>query len=390
MARRRVLALIAGATLAAAGIAGWQLLSSEGADGMPSARELFDRGELHFELADWRTDFSRRTVPLTEFEGGPPRDGIPPIDRPRAVSQDRAERFLAPDEPLMVVEVRSAIRAYPLQILVWHEIVNDVLGGRPLAVTYCPLCNSGIVLDRRLRDRVLDFGTTGTVRHADLVMYDRQTQSWWQQITGEAVVGKLAGEQLRHLPSSILSWREFKRAHPGGDVLSRDTGHERPYGKSPYSGYEDFDEPTLFHAKEPDRRLPPKERVLAVFSGGEAAVVPFSLLRRKPVFNGAAGGTPFVAAFREGVRSPLDRNHIAQSRRVGTATAFDRRVAGRALRFERRGGLMVDDATQSTWNPASGRAVRGQLRGRRLRPLRHDQQFWFALAAFLPDAQILR
>jgi len=137
------------------------------------------------------------------------------------VTQRQGDRFLDDREPVIVVERGAAARAYPLQILVWHEIVNDRLAGRPIAVTYCPLCNSGVVFDRRVDGRDLTFGTTGKLRRSDLVMWDRQTESWWQQFSGDALVGTLTGRRLRMLASQTLSWRDFKHIYPRGTVLSR-------------------------------------------------------------------------------------------------------------------------------------------------------------------------
>jgi hypothetical protein len=344
---------------------------------------------LRVDTSGWETDFSKHSVPLSEFQsGGPPRDGIPPVDEPKPTTQAGAEEWLSEREPVLAVEVGDRARAYPLQILVWHEIVNDTLGGRPIAVTYCPLCNSSLVFDRRVGDRTLTFGTTGNLRNSDLVMWDRQTESWWQQLSAEAVVGALTGTKLKVLPSQTLSWADFRRIHPGGDVLSRDTGVARDYGSNPYAGYDQPDsEPFLFEG-EADDRLPPKERVVAIFAGDETVVVPFSRLAREPVVQTEAGGRPVVVFYKRGVVSPLDAPSIEGSRDVGTAAAFDPRVNGRRLSFERRDDGFVDRQTGSRWNIA-GRAVSGELAGERLAPVRHDQQFWFALAAFVPDARIV-
>jgi hypothetical protein len=362
-------------------------------DDEPSRQNAPDRGgagseALYVDKSGWETDFSKHSVPLSEFQsGGPPRDGIPPVDEPKPTSQADAEEWLSEREPVLVVEVGDQVRAYPVQILVWHEIVNDSLGGRPIAVTYCPLCNSSLVFDRRVGDRTLTFGTTGNLRRSDLVMWDRQTESWWQQLSAEAVVGELTGTRLKVLPSQTLSWADFKRIHPGGDVLSRDTGAERDYGSTPYVGYDRPDtEPFLF-GEEADDRLPPKERVLAVFAEDETVVVPFSRLAREPVVRTQAGGRPVVIFYKGGVESPFDEPSITGSRDIGTAAAFDSRLDGRRLSFERRDGAFVDRQTRSRWDIA-GRAVAGALAGERLEPVRHDQQFWFALAAFVPDARI--
>ena len=369
-------------------------LAVAGCDGGDSTggadpRREFDIDEVGFVTSGWETDFAKHSVPLSEFQsGGPPRDGIPPIDDPKPTSQANADEWLSDREPVLVVEVGEEVRAYPLQILVWHEIVNDTLGGRPIAVTYCPLCNSSLVFHRRVRGRTLTFGTTGNLRNSDHVMWDRQTESWWQQLTAEAVVGELTGTRLKVLPSQALSWADFKRLHPKGDVLSRDTGVRRDYGQNPYEGYDDPDsEPFLFEG-DADDRLPPKERVVAVFTEGDTVVVPFSRLARDPAVELDAGGLPVVVFYKRGVVSPLDATAIADSRDVGTAAAFDRRVDGRTLSFERRGDGFIDRETGSQWDFA-GRAVEGELAGARLPPVRNDQQFWFALAAFLPDARIV-
>jgi len=347
--------------------------------------------ELRVSTNGWETDFARHSVPLGEFiSGGPPRDGIPPIDEPKPVPIAAADEWLDAREPVLVVEVGGQARAYPVQILVWHEIVNDRLGGRPIAVTYCPLCNSSLVFDREVEGvGLLRFGTTCNLRHSDLVMWDDRTESWWQQLTGEAVVGELTGTRLEVLPSQTLSWSDFKTRYPKADVLSRDTGHDREYGANPYEGYDDPDaDPFLFEGDR-DRRLPPKERVVAIRDGDGAVVVPFSRLAREPVAEVEADGVPVVVLYKRGVVSPLDAAAIARSRDVGTAGTFDRRLDDRTLTFRPAGdGRFRDLQTGSTWD-VTGRATAGPLAGRRLRPVVSDQQFWFALAAFLPDARIV-
>ena len=357
--------------------------SGAGSSGAPSEEELA------FDMSGWKTDFSKHSVPLTEFaSGGPPRDGIPPIDDPRYVSGAEAADYVSDREPVMVVTEGGEARAYPLQIMVWHEIVNDELGGRPIAVTYCPLCNSALVFDRRVEERTLTFGTTGNLRNSDLVMWDRQTESWWQQLTADAVVGKLTGTKLEVIPSQTLSFEDFRARYPKGDVLSRDTGFERDYGTNPYVGYDDpgGGQPFLFEG-ETDDRLPAKARVTALFANGETLVIPFERLADQPVVNEELAGMPVVVFFDPEVVSALDDVTIADSRTVGTAAAFDRSAEGRELTFEPEGDRFVDRETGSVWD-ITGRAVEGSLEGEQLEPVRHDEQFWFALAAFVPEARI--
>ena len=192
---------------------------------------------------EWSTDFSKAIVPLEEItSGGPPKDGIRSIDRPDFVTIDEADDWLGDREPVAVVKRNGVTKAYPLSILIWHEIVNDEIGGDPVTVTYCPLCNTTIAVDRNFDGRVLEFGTTGRLRHSDLVMYDRQSETWWQQATGEGLVGEYAGERLTLVPATVMSWRDVKEQLGEALVLSRDTGfpadfRER-YGNNPYQGYD--------------------------------------------------------------------------------------------------------------------------------------------------------
>jgi hypothetical protein len=350
--------------------------------------------EVPFDTSVWSTDFATHSVGLDEFiGGGPPKDGIPSIDEPRFVSIDEADRFLTPREPVAVVELGGEARGYPIQILTWHEIVNDEIAGRPIAVTYCPLCNSTVVFSREIDGEAVEFGTTGMLRESDLVMYDRKTESWWQQITAEAIVGELTGQRLEVLPSQILSWAAFRRAHPDGAVLSRHTGFNRDYGANPYAAYDsDPDSAPFLLDGEPDRSLPPKERVAAIRTGEPSAVVyPFARLREEAPVNDEVDGRPVVVFFDANVASALDSSLVSLGRDVGSAAVFERRARGRSLDFEAgpTPGTFRDRQTGSTWD-MSGRATAGQLAGARLEQIPHDDQFWFALAAFFPGAEVRR
>jgi hypothetical protein len=382
--------------LTAAILAAVVLVGGGAAIGLVSAGDDEPAGleEVPFDTSGWSTDFSRHAVPLAEFVGGgPPKDGIPSIDKPQFVSAEEADGFLAPREPVAVVELDGEVRGYPIQILTWHEIVNDEIAGQPVAVTYCPLCNSTVAFRREVDGEAVEFGTTGMLRDSDLVMYDRQTESWWQQITAEAVVGERTGERLEVLSSQILSWQEFQRLHPDAKVLSRDTGFARDYGANPYTAYEsDPDSQPFLFQGEPDRSLPPKERVAAVKTGDRSAVVyPFTLLRREAPVNDVVGGEPAVVLFDPEVASALDSFQVSSGRSVGAAAVFSRVIDGRTLTFaagpER--GAFRDQETGSRWD-LRGRATSGPLRGERLEQIPHDDQFWFALAAFYPNVEIRR
>ena len=338
-----------------------------------------------FKALGWQTDFTMRTVSLTEFRSAQTRDGIPSIDDPEYISQDEAGEWLQDPEPVLALEIEGDVRAYPLQILLFHEIVNDVVGDTPVAVTYCPLCNSAVVFDRRVGERVLDFGVSGNLRFSDLVMYDRQTDSWWQQLTGDALVGELAGAQLDFIPAPIVSYQEFRRAHPEGLVLSRETGYSRPYGFNPYQGY-DTGRPWLAEAYR-DRRLPAMERVVALGAGEEAVAVPFSYLFINRIATVTLAGEDVVVFHRPGTTSAMDKALIAEGRDVGSANAFRPVVDGRRLTFSASAEGFVDEETGSTWD-LFVQAIDGPLEGSRLEPVVNGTHFWFAWSSFQPETRV--
>ena len=346
----------------------------------PAARRFRNQG--------WVTDFSKRNVALDEiFSGGVPRDGIPPLDNPTFVAVEDADSWLGPKEPVIFFENAGDARAYPLQIMTWHEIVNDEVGGVPVAVTFCPLCNSAIVFDRRWEGTTYDFGTTGNLRNSDLVMWDRQTQSWWQQLTGDAIVGELTGATLTFLPATIMAWQDFKEFHPTGKTLSRETGFLRDYGRNPYLGYDQVDLPPFLFQGETDGRLPPKERVAAITIDGQDLAIPFSALERERVVNYTLADTGLAVFFKPGAQSALDDAFINESKEVGATAVFRARAGERELTFRAEGETFMDNETGSVWD-LRGEAVSGELAGTMLTPIVHANHFWFAWGAFKPDTEI--
>lgn len=258
------------------------------------------------------TDFSRHSVALDEiFSGGPPKDGIPAIDHP-AFRATSAVTGLGPDEPVIGLAINGEAKAYPLRILIWHEIVNDSLGGVPVTVTFCPLCNSAIVFERRLDGRLFDFGTTGKLRNSDLVMYDRQTLSWWQQFLGQGIVGEMTGKSLKMLPSRLESFSRFKARHPGAQVMVPNGRFSRPYGQNPYAGYDGRDAPYPFFVGELPPGVPAMMRVVAV--GGRAWTLP--LLRKL----GRIREHGLEITWSPGQNSALDSRAIASGRDVGNVS----------------------------------------------------------------------
>ena len=338
----------------------------------------------------WRTDFSRHTVAFDEIlSGGVGRDGIPPIDNPRFETIADAESVMNALEPVVTLKINGEAKAYPLAILTWHEVLNDVVGGVPVTVTFCPLCNTAIAFERTIEGRVFDFGVSGNLRNSDLIMWDRQTQTWWQQLTGEGIIGELAGHKLKFIPASIISWSDFKAANPDSLVLSRQTGFSRPYGNNPYSGYDRVDRPPFLFDGEDDDRLLPKERVAAVQIGDVSVAFPFPVLETEQVVNYPVNGTDVVVFFKPGTVSALDRALIIDSRDVGSTGVFDALLDGQILTFRSDDGRFVDDQTGSVWN-ILGEAVEGELAGKSLTPIVHGNHFWFAWGAFNPDTLIYK
>lgn len=348
-----------------------------------------DRSERLRSLTEsWDTNWNRHTIPYDELlAGGPPRDGIPSIDDPQFVTLEEAEAWLAGNEPVIALEIDGDARAYPLQILTWHEIANDEVGGVPVAVTFCPLCNSALTFDRRLDGQVLAFGTSGLLRHSDLVMYDRTTESLWQQFTGEAIVGDLAGKRLDFLPSALISFDDFREAHPDGRILSRETGYNRPYGENPYAGYDTIGQDPFLFRGETDDRLPAMARVVTVSSGDVDVAYPYTVLEEQGVIHDNVGGQDLVVFFTPGTNSALGAPMIAEAADVGATNVFDPQVEGEKLTFVREGEKIVDEQTGSEWN-ILGEAVAGDLAGKKLAPIVHGDQFWFSWAAFKPDTII--
>jgi hypothetical protein len=292
---------------------------------------------------EWgKTDFSKHSVEFSEImSGGPPKDGIPSIDDPKFIALADL-KGVAGTEPVIGFSHNGDARAYPLRILIWHEIVNDTVGGLPITVTYCPLCNSAIVFDRRLDGRVLDFGTTGKLRKSDLVMYDRQTESWWQQFIGEGIVGEMTGKRLKMLPARVESLANFRRRFKTAKVLVPNRPGMRPYGRNPYAGYDTMARPFLYRGGYP-KGIKPMAYVVAV---GKQAW-PLDLIRREKT---------------------VTSGDLRLSWTAGQNSALDSRVidSGRDL-----GNIVVQKKNASGWEDAV-----------------HDLTFAFVFHAFVPEGVI--
>lgn len=352
-------------------------------------QDRIDGYAIRLTLPD--VDLSKKTVALTEIEsGGVGADaGIPSIHNPEYESLERAADWITPREPVVTLEVGGEARIYPIQILIWHEVVNDELGGEPVLVTFCPLCYTAIAFDRRVDGDVRDFGVSGLLRESDLILYDYQTTTLWQQLTGDAIVGTDAGKRLRFLPAQLVAFEDARAQYPDALVLSRQTGFNRAYGSNPYAGYDDIDSGTIFPTSfDDDGRLPAKAQVLTFEVGEQAVAIPFDRLAAEVVVEATVGGMSVVALWQPGTNAALDARSIPDGRDIGAAGAFRAEVDGRPITFEARDGLIYDTATGSRWN-VLGTAVEGPLTGTRLDPIVSGTHFWFIWSIFKPDTSIL-
>jgi hypothetical protein len=386
-------------------------------------------------------DSSKTAIDLEHvLSGGPPPNGIPALGfagdwqgaaeatpAPTFVTQKEASAWLADNEPVLVVAFGSEAKAYPMQILTWHEIVNDTLAGVPIAVTFCPLCNSGLAFDRHIpldakaKDAVtalnaqativevaadvlelykqqgsteeitgmleVTFATSGMLYNSNLLMFDSYTSTLWSQLGGDGNVGTLTGTKLLRYPAQVMSFADFKNAYPETLVLSRETGFNRSYGENPYLGYDVAGEPAFLFDGEVDGRLPPKTRVVTLELNGEVIAYPFEVLQQEHVVNDTVADEPIVLFWQAGTASALDKQTIADSQDVGSVGVFSRSVNSEPLTFTWNGENFIDEETNSTWNLA-GEAVAGSLQGMQLTLIIHDNTLWFAWAAFKPETTI--
>jgi hypothetical protein len=318
-------------------------------------------------------------------------DGIPALDDPQFVSVTEADAYLADNEAVVVLDIDGDARAYPVQILIWHEIVNDVVGGVPVAITYCPLCNSAVSYQRVVQGEVTTFGTSGLLFNSALVMYDRLTESLWTHYDGKAVAGLATAEQLAPISSPLLGWGEFKASFPEGLVLDRDnTGYARSYGVNPYTNY---DNPTGFpflFRGDVDDQIGAQRRVTGVSIDGASKAWTLEAISGNAAraTHDLVGDQPVVVFWKSGQATALESGEIAGGRDVGSVGVFIPENSGEALTFVTEAGAFVDDLTGSTWN-VLGEAVDGPLAGTKLVQVPHLDSFWFAWFSYNPGTVLV-
>jgi hypothetical protein len=268
-------------------------------DLIPEQQELIKNLKPQLETLETKnimiTDGVKHSVPLEEVVGGgPPKDGIPPIDNPKFISIGEASEWLGDDEPGIVFSRGSTHRFYPYQILVWHEIVNDTVEGEKVLVTYCPLCLTAVVFDPLVKGERVEFGTSGKLWQSNLVMYDRKTDTLWSQVLGEAIVGELTASKLKILSSDQMLYGDWKKKFPQGEVLSRDTGAVRFYGTSPYGDYFSVTNFSLSIVNNTDDRLPNDAFVFGILINNKAKAYNIESVKTKGVVEDSFEGVEFI------------------------------------------------------------------------------------------------
>ncbi len=303
-----------------------------------------------------------------------PRDSIPAILEPKFV--DPGDAPWKDSDLVIGLSAGDTARAYPIRVLNWHEIVDDTVEGTPVAVTFCPLCGTGIVFDRRVNGDVLSFGVSGKLYRNDLVMYDHQTESLWTQILGEGISGDNAGVVLKTVPSFQGELGEWKRLHPNTLVLSDDTGFPRDYNADPYLGYASGPQIGISGQTASDPRLEAKALVVGVDVDGAPAAFSINTLSETGVLHGTVGEEDIVVFY---------------DRESSSATAFKATSGGRSIEFtssERH--MATDTLTGSVWSTTDGTAISGALAGQQLEQVTGTQVFWFAWSEFHPDTDLIQ
>jgi hypothetical protein len=338
----------------------------------------------------WRTDWSTFILHPDSLTITGDRDRIPALDSPTFETIQSASRWLSDREPVAVVAINSDVRAYPIQIMMYHDVANDVVGGVPVVMTFCILCGSAMAYDRRVDGDTLDFRYAGALHNSNLVMYDRKTETLWGQVVGQGLIGKYAGERLPFIAAPVMSFKEFRQNHPRGRVLSRETGFDRDYGRGRLTDYDTSPPIARVFRRKVDQRLSAKERVLVIENDDDIVAVPYSALSERKVISTAVGGDEYVALWGPGTAS-IYSERTADGIDVGAAVAYSPVVNGRALRFRSapEPNLFRDLGTQSTWTLA-GKAIDGPLAGETLEPAVHGVHFWFVWAAYRPDTRVVR
>lgn len=344
----------------------------------------------------WKTDTSNHTVALSDLTLATAKNSLPTLDYPKFIHKNDKGYNFYEHEPVICISFNGRSKAYPLSLLTMYELSNDSLGGEELMITYCPMCNAAMVFNRRVKTKeksyLLDFSISGILMHNDMVMYDRQTETWWEQLMGEAIVGELAGTELKMMRALIISAKDYFDRFPDGLILSPSdlkTITKRHNHKPFY--HMDHDKRNIdssyYLPEKVDPRLPPLERVLDIHVEGHTKIYPFEEIAKKQVINDVFDNMNFVIFYHGETVSVLDEDKLSKSKKTGSATAFRSNLDGVNYTFHKSGNYFADDQTGSIWD-ITGYCREGSLKGKQLWILPHSNHFAFAYLAFFPDAEI--
>jgi len=364
-----------------------------------SCTSLFSYGQLknpknlHY---NWTTDTTNHIVDLSDLTIAAEKDEIPTLDFPKFIHKSDKQFNFYEYEPVIAISYNGQTKAYPLSLLTMYELSNDSLGGEQLMITYCPMCNAAMVFNRKIKkdgkDYLLTFGISGLLMHNDMIMYDKQTKTWWEQLMGEAIVGDLAGTELKIMRALIISSKDYFDRYPEGLILSPENislivekHKHRPFHHLNHQN--SSIDTTYFIPDKVDPRLPPLERVLDIHVEDHTMIYPFTAIAKKNVVNEIFDNMHFVIFYHKDMVSVLDEDELSKSRRIGSATAFRSTLNGVNYTFHKKHNYFVDNQTSSTWD-ITGYCRDGTLKGKQLMILPHSNHFAFAYLAFFPDAII--
>lgn len=344
---------------------------------------------------NWKTDTSKHTVRYKELKIVAEKDAIHTLDFPKFITRNDSLFNFYQHEPVIVFASGTDVRAYPLSILTLFELSNDSLNGKQIMVTFCPTCNTSLVFNRNVKtksgERLLQFGISGLLMHNDMVMYDKETESWWEQLMGSAIAGEYSGVDLDVMPSILISVKDYFDRYPDGKILSPEytEAFYKKHTHRPFHNLEHHHKLThkYYLPEKTDPRLPPLEHILDLHLDGHDRIYPFHALAQQQVVNETVGKTALVVFYHGETISVMDRDNLAKSKHVGSATAFNRNLNGVDYTFVKDGDYFVDEQTHSKWD-ITGYCREGSLKGKQLWIIPHSNHFAFAYLAFYPNVEI--
>lgn len=344
----------------------------------------------------WKTDTEKTAVPLAQFLVLQEPGAYPPVYYPEYVEAGKAGKVYFKNEPVIVVEYKGEAKAYPLSVLLFHEIVHDEIHGMPYVVTYDPYTNASAVYLRRMNfdntEYNLSFSSSGMIRQGALVLYDRNTESWWQQIKGEGLVGKLAGAQLEEYPCQVVSLAEFQESYPNGSILSNkiQTKKKFKYGTTPLIKFDTpLDKRPKYFEDSIDARMPAMEKLVVIHAGKDMIAIPWSRITDQQVISYQEDTLSIVVFYSNKAVSVCDEKEIEMSAKAGSATVFNTAIEGVHLTFRKEGDYFYDDQTNSKWT-INGKCIEGKHSALSLNRLQAENPYAYAWLHFYPETRILK